>query len=102
MKLQIRLISTQPLPLTIIVNPPPRPPQPTPTPGIITAITISRRILWREGFQNSKKLYVIIQNKMRANFSYGKKDMNLTGVGGGVGLVGGRAGRMGGGQFVIA
>ena len=26
---------------------------------------------------------------MRANFSYGKKDMNLTGVGGGVGLVGG-------------
>ena len=34
---------------------------------------------------------------MRANFSYGKKDMNLTGVGGGVGLVGGRAGRMGGG-----
>ena len=98
MKLQIRLISTQSLPPTIIVNPPP-PSKPTPTPGIITAITISRRILWREGFQNSKKLYVIIQNKMRANFSYGKKDMNLTGVGGGVGLVGGRAGRMGGGSW---
>ena len=59
-----------------------------------------KKKLWREGFQNSKKLYVIIQNKMRANFSYGKKDMNLTGVGGGVGLVGGRAGRMGGGGAV--
>ena len=49
MKLQIRLISTQSLPPTIIVNPPP-PLKPTPTPGIITAITISRRILWCEGF----------------------------------------------------